>query len=126
LTSGLQQLADRLLDEGGLLAAALTGPSPRISAGPEPDVVAEAVREGYLLHYGEGRIVRTGDADLALLGGDRCYAIGLELLAERGDLEAVGRLARLIAGGARHHAAGDPQGAERLWQEASGDAAKSA
>ena len=49
----------------------------------------EAVREGYLLHYGEPRIVVGADTDLALLAGDYLYALGLERLAALGDLEAV-------------------------------------
>ena len=40
---------------------------------------------------------RTEDRDLALLAGDYLYALGLALLAELGDLEAVRVLAELIA-----------------------------
>ena len=44
--------------------------------------MVEAVREGYLLHYGDGRVVRGADPDLALLAGDYLYALGLERLAD--------------------------------------------
>ena len=42
--------------------------------------MVEAVREGYLLHYGEPRLLVGADADLALLAGDYLYALGLERL----------------------------------------------
>ena len=69
----------------GLLAAA--GPRTAVAPG-EYALVVEAVREGYLLHYGRrDRVVRGADADLALLAGDYLYALGLERLAALGDLE---------------------------------------
>jgi hypothetical protein len=37
--------------------------------------------EGCRLHYGPQRVVRTADADLALLLGDQLYALGLARLA---------------------------------------------
>ena len=43
--------------------------------------MVEAVREGYLLHYGEPRLLAGHDADLALLAGDYLYALGIERLA---------------------------------------------
>jgi hypothetical protein len=96
----------------GLLAAA----GPR-AQGAEADYafVIEAIREGYLLHYSEPRVVSTDDHDLALLAGDHLYALGLERLAALGDLEAVRELADLISLTAQVHAdgAGDP-GVERL------------
>ena len=42
-------------------------------------------------------MLRTEDRDLALLAGDRLYALGLALLAEQGDLAPVGVLADLIS-----------------------------
>jgi hypothetical protein len=93
----------------GLLAAA--GPRAR---GAEADYafVVEAIREGYLLHYGEPRIVTGADRDLALLAGDHLYALGLERLAALGDLEAVRELADLISLSAQLHAdGGDPPAA---------------
>ena len=41
--------------------------------------------------------MRPDDPDLALLAGDRLYALGLERLAALGDLEAVAELADVIA-----------------------------
>ncbi len=57
----------------------------------------ESVREGYLLHYGDPRIVATSDRDLALLAGDYLYARGLSMLAAIGDAESVAELADLIS-----------------------------
>ena len=65
-----------------------------------------AIREGYEQHYGQGRVLRTEDRDLALLAGDRLYALGLALLADRGDLRAVAVLADLISECASAHAEG--------------------
>jgi hypothetical protein len=78
----------------GVLAAA----GPRAASAPGAYArVIESVREGYLLHYGEPRVVATGDRDLALLAGDYLYARGLALLASFGDLDAVRVLAELIS-----------------------------
>jgi hypothetical protein len=100
-----------LLAEGGLLASALGGvPSeggalgdraaagPR-SAGREGDVafVVEAIREGELLHYGTPRLFEGIEPDLALLAGDRLYALGLARLAQLGDLEAISLCAQARA-----------------------------
>ncbi len=113
--TGIEELHSLIAGEGGLLAGALRPGLPAVAG--DADVVAAAVHEGYLLHYGGARILDPSDGDLALLAGDRCYAIGLELLAQRGDLEAVRRFATLIAEAARAQAAGDLDGAEALWQE---------
>ena len=95
----------------GLLAAA--GPRTRVAPG-EYALVVEAVREGYLLHYGTPRLVLPGDGDLALLAGDYLYALGLDRLAVLGDLEAVRELSDLISLCAQAHA--DGQGETReLW-----------
>ena len=60
--------------------------SARAAAAPgEYALVVEAVREGYLLHYGEPRLLAGHDADLALLAGDYLYALGLDRLAALGD-----------------------------------------
>jgi hypothetical protein len=56
------------------------------------------------------------DDDLALLAGDRLYALGLERLAAAGDLDAVRALADVIALGAAAHAAGDPELARAVWE----------
>jgi hypothetical protein len=100
--------------ELGLLAAA----GPRAAAAPgEYALVVECVREGYLLHYGEPRLVAGHDPDLALLAGDYLYALGIERLAALGDSEAVGWLADLISRCAQLHAEGRPGEAPALWQE---------
>ena len=87
----------------GLLAAA----GPRAAQAPgEYSLLVESVREGYLLHYGEPRVVVGADADLALLAGDYLYALGLERLAALGDLEAIRELSDLISLSAQLHDAG--------------------
>lgn len=101
-------------DATGLGATAATG--PRAAADPETyALVVEAVREGYLQHYAGGRVVRTQDVDLALLAGDRLYALGLARLAELGALEAVGELADVIGLAAQAQAEEDPGRAEAVW-----------
>jgi hypothetical protein len=79
----------------------------------------DAVREGYELHYGLPAVVRTDDPDLALLAGDRLFALGLEKLAAAGDLEAIAILCETIATCARSHAEGRPEQAQQAWQDAS-------
>jgi hypothetical protein len=118
--TALQELADVLKGEGGLIGAVVAEPgdipAPHGDAAGEHAVVVEAVREGYLQHYGEGRVVRSDDADLALLAGDRLYALGLARLAEQGALEAVAELADLISLCAQSHAEGDPARAAAIWE----------
>ena len=75
--------------------------------------VLEAVREGYLLHYGEPRAFDGIDADLRLLGGDALYALGLSRLAAAGDLEAVAELADLISAAAQ--AESEARSTDDLW-----------
>jgi hypothetical protein len=112
-------LAEILREEGGLLAATVVDAGAQTphgdAAGPRYALIVEAIREGYLQHYGEGRVVKPEDPDLALLAGDRLYALGLERLAALGDLDAVARLADLISASAQAHAEGDPARAEALW-----------
>ena len=82
-------------------------------------LVVESVREGYLLHYGEPRVVVGADADLRLLAGDYLYALGLERLAGLGDLPAVRELSDLISLGAQLNAEDPgpppPSAGEALW-----------
>jgi hypothetical protein len=119
-----------LLAEGGLLADAL-GPAPAedgplgaaAASGPrsngrEADIafVIEAIREGELLHYGSPRLFGAIEPDLALLAGDRLYALGLARLAELGDVEAVCELADVIALCAQARAEGRPELADAVWQ----------
>jgi hypothetical protein len=121
--SGLERLAEEMRAEGGLLAATVVsdghGPQPHGEAvagrGESYPLLVEAIREGYLQHYGAGRVVRPEDPDLALLAGDRLYALGLERLAALGDLDAVAELADVIALCAQAHAEGDPARAEAIW-----------
>lgn len=92
---------------------------PRTAAAPgEYALVVEAVREGYLLHYGEPRLLAGHDEDLALLAGDYLYALGLDRLALLGDAEAVVVLADLISDCARLHAEGKGEEADALWSRA--------
>lgn len=97
----------------GLLAA--TGPGSA-SAPAEYAFVVEAVREGYLLHYGEPRLLSGHDEDLALLAGDYLYALGIERLAALGDAAAVALLAELIARCAQLHAEDREEEVALLWR----------
>jgi hypothetical protein len=109
--------AARVDGEGGPALGALAAAGPR-AEGRRTDVafVVEAIREGYLQHYGEGRVVRPDDPDLALLAGDRLYALGLARLAALGDVEAVAVLADVISRSAQAHAEGEPASAEEAWR----------
>jgi hypothetical protein len=110
-----EAVADAGSADGTLGAAAAAGPR---AAGREEDyaLLVEAIHEGYLLHYGDGRVVRPGDADLSLLAGDRLYALGLARLAELGDLAAVAELADVISLAAQAHAEGDAGRAAAIWE----------
>jgi hypothetical protein len=131
----LRRLAEALRAQGGLLAAALREDGPRDLAPGDPQVgalaaagpraagrrddvafVVEAVREGFLLHYATGRLLREDDADLLLLAGDHLYAVGLARLAELGDLDAVTELADVISLSAQAYAEGRPELAEAAWE----------
>jgi hypothetical protein len=126
----LERLADQLRSEESVISPHVTDPSegPALgilaAAGPRaaeaPDdyaVLIEAVREGYLLHYGRPRVVVGADPDLALLAGDYLYALGLRRLAMLGDLDAVRELSDLISLSAQLHAGGDRgvDEADALW-----------
>jgi hypothetical protein len=101
--------------ELGVLAAS----GPRAAAAPgEYAVVVEAVREGYLLHYGEPRLLAGHDADLGLLAGDYLYALGLDRLAVLGDTAAVEILSDLISRCAQLHAEGRKDKVPDLWPAA--------
>jgi hypothetical protein len=126
----LDRLSATVRDRGGLLAEAVEyaadgTPTPHgdtAAAGPRSAadparyaLLVEAIREGYLLHYGAGRVVSSADADLALLAGDQLYAIGLAELADLGDLDAVGELADVISLTAAAQAVADEDLAEAVW-----------
>ena len=94
----------------------LVASGPRASEGPaEYALLFEAIREGFLLHYASSRLLDGADPDLRLLAGDYLYALGLERLAARGDLEAVSELADLISLSAQLHARDSLAEAEPLW-----------
>ena len=105
-------LRETLAAEGGLLAGAL---GPEDPPGGD-DLVVAAVREGHRLHTGEPTLLTEADEDLALLAGDRLYALGLERLAAAGDLETVEALAEVISACAQALADGDPARAQRAWE----------
>jgi len=125
----LHRLADALRTDGGLMAQAVADAGSAdgtlgaaAAAGPraagreeEYELLVEAIVEGYLQHYGTGRVMRPDDPDLALLAGDRLYALGLARLAELGDLDAVAELADVISLAAQAHAEGDRERAEAIW-----------
>jgi hypothetical protein len=119
-SASLASLAARLRDEETLISSlvrepqeeavfgALAAAGPRAAAAREDYLLlVEAIREGYLLHYGRPRLIETADPDLRLLAGDFLYALGLERLAAHGDLDAVRELADLISLSAQLHAEGD-------------------
>jgi hypothetical protein len=112
--------------QGGLLAElagrpaasetgppARTAPSGRRVAGREDEyaLLLEMIFEGSRLHYEESEL----DPDVALLLGDQLYALGLERLADLGDLDAVAELADVISLVAQARAANDPQLAAAVW-----------
>jgi len=86
----------------GLLAAA---GEVGVCAPAEYALVVESVREGYLLHYGEPR----------LLAGDYLYALGIERLSALGDAAAVRELADLISLCAQLHSEGREAAVPALW-----------
>ena len=130
--SSLDRLRELLASDGDLLAealraeadwdaepsapAALAASGPRAVAAPlEYELLVEAIYEGYLLHYGTPRLLSAGDGDLALLAGDRLYALGLERLVALGDLDAVRELADVIALCALVAGRGEPELFGPLW-----------
>jgi hypothetical protein len=126
--SVLERLAELLRSDGGLIGGAVAGTRAEGShgivaaAGPRADgrgddyaLLVEAIFEGYLQHYGSGRVLQADDPDLELLAGDRLFALGLAQLAELGDLAAVTELADVISLAAQAHAEGDPDRADAVW-----------
>lgn len=117
----MSELANVVAEVDGALAQhAVADPGPgdleRIVGDGHRAFVIEAIREGYLLHYGEPRVFTGMDQDLRLLAGDTLYALGLERLARVGDLEAVVELSDLISLCARAEAEGRRDLIPRLWQ----------
>lgn len=88
-----------------------------MSRQPLTEAVA-MIRDGARLHY-EGE-----PDDDSLLRGDRRYAEGLVALAALGDLNAVARLADVIARVAQAHAEGDPARAQAAWEGLASDGSR--
>lgn len=114
--AALEVLAAQLREEDTPISTHVVDPSeqpvfgPLVAAGrnsagapAEYALVVEAVREGYLLHYGTPRLLAGHDPDLALLAGDYLYALGIERLAALGDTAAVKVLSDLISDCAQLH-----------------------
>ena len=121
--SALQALADQLRGEDTPIAPHVIDPAEpsqlgELAGGGEYALVVEAVREGYLLHYEEPRLLAGHDSDLALLAGDYLYALGLGRLAALEDTAAVAILSDLISTCARLQAEGDVEAIPSLWREA--------
>jgi hypothetical protein len=129
--SALRDLAAQLREEDTPISPHIVDPAPTPVLGPlaaagsrtasnpgEYALVVEAVHEGYLLHYGEPRLLAGHDADLALLAGDYLYALGLDRLAALGDERAVSILSDLIGHCARLHSEGGASQIPALWEAA--------
>jgi hypothetical protein len=115
--TALARLHEELRDDAELLGAQPpTGDDATGAPVSDLDVAIEAVREGYLLHYGTPRLKLADDPDLALLAGDRLYALGLERLAAAGQLQAIGELSDVISLCAQAHSIGDADLAAAVWQ----------
>jgi hypothetical protein len=121
--NALQALADQLRAEDTPISPQVVDPAEpptlgELAGGAAYALVVEAVREGYLLHYGQPRLLTGHDPDLALLAGDYLYALGLDRLAGLGDTRGVAILSDLISECARLHAEEDTQGIPDLWRKA--------
>jgi hypothetical protein len=116
--SALAELARQLREEDTPIAPHVIDLAEPSEPADEHALVMEAVREGYLLHYRESRLLAGHDPDLALLAGDYLYALGLDRLAAMGDTEAVTVLADLISRCAQLHAEGRIDEVDPLWAEA--------
>jgi hypothetical protein len=130
-SDGAQALVEALREHGGTVAeladerrlAGLKPGPPQLAARgpraagrrPEYELLLEMILEGSRLHYGDQRVVRTDDDDLALLAGDQLYALGLSRLAALGDLDAVTALSDVISRLAQAHAEGEPDRTEAIW-----------
>jgi len=116
--SALHELARQLREEDTPIAGHVVEVDGPTVPADEYAVVMEAVREGYLLHYAESRLLADYDPDLALLAGDYLYALGLDRLAAMGDTAAVAVLSELISRCAQLHAEGRGDEVDPLWVEA--------
>lgn len=121
--NALQTLAEQLRAEDTPISPHVVDPTEapelgELAGGGKYALVVEAVREGYLLHYEQPRLLAGHDPDLALLAGDYLYALGLDRLAALEDTRAVAILSDLISNCARLQAEGDTGGIPDLWREA--------
>jgi hypothetical protein len=121
--NALQTLADQLRGEDTPISPHVVDPTEppqlgELAGGGEYALVVEAVREGYLLHYEQPRLIAGHDSDLALLAGDYLYALGLDRLAALGDTRAVTVLSDLISECARLQAEGRSDAIPDLWRAA--------
>jgi hypothetical protein len=121
--NALQALAEQLRSEETPISPHVVEPTAppelgELAGGGEYALVVEAIREGYLLHYEQPRLLAGHDPDLALLAGDYLYALGLDRLAALGDTRAVAILSDLISDCARLQAEGETAGISNLWREA--------
>jgi hypothetical protein len=121
--NALRALADQLRSEDTPIAPHVVDPAEpsqlgELAGGGEHALVVEAVREGYLLHYEQPRLLAGHDSDLALLAGDYLYALGLDRLAALEDTRAVAILSDLITTCARLQAEGDIGSIDNLWRDA--------
>jgi hypothetical protein len=121
--NALQDLADQLRGEDTPIAPHVIDPAEPsqlgdLAGGGEHALVIEAVREGYLLHYEQPRLLAGHDSDLALLAGDYLYALGLNRLAALGDTRSVAILSDLISDCAQLQAEGDTEQIPELWRSA--------
>lgn len=127
MSGPLRSLAEQLRQEDTPISAHVVDPPETSTDLPsEYAFVIETVREGYLLHYGEPRLLAGHDQDLALLAGDYLYALGLDRLAALGDTAAVTVLSDLISECARLHAEGEEEGIPELWRKAAEEIAAGA
>jgi hypothetical protein len=121
--SALQVLADQLRSEDTPISPHVVDPTEppelgELTGSAEYALVVEAVREGYLLHYEQPRLLAGHDPDLALLAGDYLYALGLDRLAALGDTRAVAILSDLISDCARLQAEHRSEAIPTLWRTA--------
>ncbi|HEV7770762.1 MAG TPA: hypothetical protein VGO66_08920 [Solirubrobacterales bacterium] len=118
--SPIRALAELLRSEDTPISSYVVDPSEVDAAALPPayDLLFEQVREGYLLHYEDARVLAGQDEDLALLAGDYLYALGLARLAALADDSSVVVLADLISSCAQLHAEDRRGEVPALWREA--------
>ena len=94
-------------------------PAPRAAgrAATSYALLVEAIREGYLQHYGDGpRRAARAIPTSRCWPATACTRSGSARLAALGDLDAVAELADVISLCAQAHAEGDPARADAVWE----------